>query len=261
MNHSLSHQPRHSSDIPDPSPKPTAAPDLAAGITAFHGLLESQHESSNHCHSHATSHGRALQTKASLPATLTPGRFCILSSAQYPACLTYLWTEPPPRSRLACGKTSTIIYMNDRPQFVIDAERTSLSSSPKSATASATSISGSFPTALDPTGNGPANRDTGNLAGVIVGAAIGGLLIIAILIAVIVWLCLRSRRPQHSTTRDRMDDETARGYNLQVLSTPGLSRISTLVSAAPAPAQAASGGLPGAPTEAAHYAHPPGTAL
>ncbi|TLS31272.1 hypothetical protein PpBr36_03205 [Pyricularia pennisetigena] len=183
------------------------------------------------------------------------------SSAEYPACLTYLWTEPPARSLLACGKTSTVMYMNDRPQFVIDAERTSSSSSFTGAISSTTPSGGSVPTAADPTGNEPADRDTANLAGVVAGAAIGGLLIIAVLTAVIVWLCLRHRRPRDRKTRDRAGDEAVRGHNLQMLSTPGSRRVS---SPAPAtPAQAATEALPGAQPGLGtpYYAHPPGTAL
>lgn len=134
--------------------------------------------------------------------------------------------------------------MNDRPQFVIDAERTSWSPSSTGTTTSTISIGGSVPTAADKNTSEPTDRDTGNLAAVIVGAAIGGLLIIAVLIAVIVWLCLRSRRPKDSTARGPAGDQTDPGYNLQVLPT----------AASRAASHAAPAGTP-------HYAHPPGTAL
>ncbi|TLD31531.1 hypothetical protein PspLS_02527 [Pyricularia sp. CBS 133598] len=230
MNHSLSSQLQRSNKVTDPSPRPTAVPDLAAGITVFQTPSGERNETNNEsntwlnsqtcgwfngtsslpltcdkpwscvtdegvvaCHSYPWTvlHSVCLNYQAELLGKCTSlgGLTGCCSSAEYPACLTYLWTEPPSRSRLACGKTSTVIYMNDRPQFVIDAERTS--SSPSSTgTTSTTSTGGSVPTATDPSNNESANRDTENLAGVIVGASIGGLLIMAVLMAVIVWLCL-----------------------------------------------------------------------
>ncbi|KAI1093881.1 hypothetical protein F5B19DRAFT_93685 [Rostrohypoxylon terebratum] len=44
---------------------------------------------------------------------------CCMDSA-YPACVTYLWIEPPRRSMYRCWKTPTIISMLDKPEVVED---------------------------------------------------------------------------------------------------------------------------------------------
>ena len=97
-----------------------------------------------------------------------------------------------------CFASPTIISMIDKPQFVIDASRSSTSHPTSSKTAS--------PTPTDPSGgndddDNDGDSGSGTNIGAIVGGVIGGVTGLAFIAGVIAWLVIRTKARRRSSGR------------------------------------------------------------
>lgn len=119
-------------------------------------------------------------------------------SSAHGACGTYLWPGKTQRSMYRCFASPTIISMIDKPQFVIDASRSSTSHPTSSKTAS--------PTPTDPSGgndddDNDGDSGSGTNIGAIVGGVIGGVTGLAFIAGVIAWLVIRTKARRRSSGR------------------------------------------------------------
>ncbi|KAL8343852.1 hypothetical protein RB601_004395 [Gaeumannomyces tritici] len=115
------------------------------------------------------------------------------SFSDYPACGTFLWVESTPRSMLRCMTSTSIVSINDRPQFVVDAEITvtASTSSSKATTSDVVPLS-TVPSSSDNNNNG------GGGGGIHLGAlagAIGGVVAIVFVLLLALFCYYRKRGP------------------------------------------------------------------
>ncbi|KAL8377898.1 hypothetical protein RB595_008537 [Gaeumannomyces hyphopodioides] len=112
------------------------------------------------------------------------------SFSDYPACGTFLWVESTPRSMLRCMRSTSIISINDRPQFVVDADVTA-TASPSSPQTTTSDI---VPLSTIPNSSGNSGDGGGIHLGALVGA-IGGVIAMIFILLLALFCYYRKRGP------------------------------------------------------------------